>query len=168
MTAPKRRHTSSASSGHCGWARGSEWGVTRAKPIYHLLDLPLPGRANAGDPGPDYASDPRAQGIAAAAELNAKRDAWLNPPDLVVRVPEVVPGYPDRILSKDDAAAETEVANADQPLQPVPRLARPRPCTARRGGGRGVRLGRRLAGGGATGELYHVPGHDPTNLARSR
>ena len=33
------------------------------------------------------------------------REAWLNPPDLVQRVPEVVPGYPDRLLPKDDAAA---------------------------------------------------------------
>lgn len=30
---------------------------------------------------------------------------WLNPPDLVERVPEVVEGYPDRILPKDEAAA---------------------------------------------------------------
>jgi hypothetical protein len=30
---------------------------------------------------------------------------WLNPADLVRRVPEVVPGYPDRILPVDDAAA---------------------------------------------------------------
>ena len=52
-------------------------------------------------------ADPRAQAIAAAAaDLNAKREAWLNPPDLVTRVPEVVPGYPDRLLPKDDAAAE--------------------------------------------------------------
>jgi hypothetical protein len=34
------------------------------------------------------------------------RNNWLNPPDLVVRVPEVVKGYPDRILPKDEAAAE--------------------------------------------------------------
>lgn len=33
------------------------------------------------------------------------REAWLNPPDLVERVPEVVPGYPDRILPKNPAAA---------------------------------------------------------------
>ncbi len=33
------------------------------------------------------------------------REAWLNPSDLVNRVPEVVPGYPDRILPKDDEAA---------------------------------------------------------------
>jgi len=37
--------------------------------------------------------------------LNELRENWLNPPDLVDRVPEVVPGYPDRILPKDDAAA---------------------------------------------------------------
>ena len=41
----------------------------------------------------------RAQAIAAAAaRLNALRENWLNPADLVVRVPEVVPGYPDRIM----------------------------------------------------------------------
>ena len=55
----------------------------------------------------DYGHDPRAQAIAAAAErLNELRENWLNPPDLVERVPEVVEGYPDRILPKDDAAAK--------------------------------------------------------------
>jgi type II restriction/modification system DNA methylase subunit YeeA len=55
----------------------------------------------------DYADDPRAQAIAkAAARLNELRENWLNPPDLVVREPEVVPGYPDRILPKDEAAAK--------------------------------------------------------------
>src|SRR4051812_19603342 len=33
------------------------------------------------------------------------RDRWLNPPDLVERVPEVVPGFPDRILPRDAKAA---------------------------------------------------------------
>jgi hypothetical protein len=42
----------------------------------------------------------------AAVDLNARREAWLNPPDLVRREPEVVPGYPDRILPRDAAAAE--------------------------------------------------------------
>ncbi|MEZ5720979.1 MAG: type IIL restriction-modification enzyme MmeI [Paracoccaceae bacterium] len=55
----------------------------------------------------DYAADPHAQSIAAAAvRLNKLRDAWLNPSDLVDQVPEVVPGYPDRILPKDDNAAK--------------------------------------------------------------
>jgi hypothetical protein len=48
-----------------------------------------------------------ADAIAAATrKLNDLRDAWLNPPELVIRVPEVVPGYPDRIVPKDDAAAK--------------------------------------------------------------
>ncbi|MGH6682007.1 MAG: hypothetical protein ACREDL_24430, partial [Bradyrhizobium sp.] len=33
------------------------------------------------------------------------RNAWLNPPDLVKIEPEVVPGYPDRILPRDAEAA---------------------------------------------------------------
>ncbi|NDW45694.1 class I SAM-dependent DNA methyltransferase [Ruegeria sp. PrR005] len=53
----------------------------------------------------DYANDPRAKKIAeAAAELNRLRENWLNPPDLVTRVPEMVEGYPDRLLPKDDKA----------------------------------------------------------------
>lgn len=54
-----------------------------------------------------YGGDPRAIKIAAAAaRLNELRENWLNPADLVDRVPEVVSGYPDRILPKDDAAAK--------------------------------------------------------------
>ena len=48
----------------------------------------------------------RAQAIAeAAASLNDLRENWLNPEDLVERVPEIVEGYPDRILPKDQKAA---------------------------------------------------------------
>jgi type II restriction/modification system DNA methylase subunit YeeA len=55
----------------------------------------------------EYASDPRAVRIAEVARrLNELRGAWLNPPDLVVRVPEVVPGYPERILPKDEDCAK--------------------------------------------------------------
>ncbi|MFZ4690317.1 MAG: class I SAM-dependent DNA methyltransferase [Polymorphobacter sp.] len=54
-----------------------------------------------------YADDPRAQAIAAAAaQLNTLRENWLNPDDLVRREPEVVPGYPDRILPRDETAAK--------------------------------------------------------------
>jgi hypothetical protein len=35
---------------------------------------------------------------AEAAADHIGREAWLNPPDLIERVPEVVPGYPDRIV----------------------------------------------------------------------
>jgi hypothetical protein len=54
----------------------------------------------------DFAADPRAKRITAAARrLNELRENWLNPPELVDRVPEVVPGYPDRLLPKNAAAA---------------------------------------------------------------
>lgn len=57
-------------------------------------------------PAAIYAADPRAMRIAAAAKrLDDLRNAWLNPPDLVRIEPEVVPGYPDRILPKDEGAA---------------------------------------------------------------
>jgi len=36
----------------------------------------------------------------AAYRLNEQREKWLNPPTWVDRVPEVVPGYPDRIIPK--------------------------------------------------------------------
>ena len=36
----------------------------------------------------------------AAYRLNDQRGNWLNPPTWVDRVPEVVPGYPDRIIPK--------------------------------------------------------------------
>lgn len=69
--------------------------------------FPFPEGLTPNVPAADYADDPRAQTIAAAAErLNELRENWLNPPDLVVRESEVVPGYPDRILPKDEAAAQ--------------------------------------------------------------
>jgi type II restriction/modification system DNA methylase subunit YeeA len=67
--------------------------------------FPFPEGLTPDIPASAHADDPRAQAIAAAAaELDRLRQAWLNPPDLVRREPEVVPGYPDRILPKDDAA----------------------------------------------------------------
>ncbi|AQR62783.1 SAM-dependent methyltransferase [Brevundimonas sp. LM2] len=55
----------------------------------------------------DYAKDPRAIAIAEAArDLNEKREAWLNPADLVRFEPEVVPGYPERVLPVSDEAAK--------------------------------------------------------------
>lgn len=70
-----------------------------------FLTFPFPEGLTPNIAAADYAADPRAQKIAAAAaRLNELRENWLNPPDLVRRLPEVVPGYPDRILPKDDAA----------------------------------------------------------------
>jgi type II restriction/modification system DNA methylase subunit YeeA len=68
--------------------------------------FPFPAGLTPNIPASDYASDPRAIATAEAAKrLDELRNAWLNPPDLIDIVPEVVPGYPDRILPKNEAAA---------------------------------------------------------------
>jgi hypothetical protein len=41
-----------------------------------------------------------------AHRLNTLREGWLNPPEWVDCVPEIVPGYPDRIIPKPAHAAE--------------------------------------------------------------
>lgn len=61
--------------------------------------FPFPDRLTPNLAADDYRTNPRAQRIAKAAKtLNERRSAWLNPADLVKRVPEVVSGYPDRLL----------------------------------------------------------------------
>jgi type II restriction/modification system DNA methylase subunit YeeA len=68
--------------------------------------FPFPEGLTPNIPAADYADDPRAVAIAEAARrLNELREAWLNPPDLVERGPEVVPGYPDRIVPVNPNAA---------------------------------------------------------------
>ena len=77
----------------------------RYTPSTTFETFPFPDGLTPDVPAAAYAADPRAQAIAAAAaRLNELRENWLNPPDLVRRVPEVVPGYPDRILPMDDKA----------------------------------------------------------------
>lgn len=50
---------------------------------------------------------PAAVKIASAAQrLASLRDNWLNPAEWVERVPEVVEGYPERIVAKPEHAAE--------------------------------------------------------------
>jgi type II restriction/modification system DNA methylase subunit YeeA len=79
----------------------------RYTPSTTFETFPFPEGLTPNIPAADYADDPRAQAIAAAAiDLNTKRELWLNPPDRVRRVPEVVPGYPDRILPVDEEAAK--------------------------------------------------------------
>jgi type II restriction/modification system DNA methylase subunit YeeA len=52
-----------------------------------------------------YGSNPRAAAIAAAARrLPELRSNWLNPSNLVHEVPEVVSGFPSRLLPIDDAS----------------------------------------------------------------
>ncbi|WP_310476290.1 class I SAM-dependent DNA methyltransferase [Sandarakinorhabdus sp.] len=79
----------------------------RYTPSTTFETFPFPAGLTPDLPAAAYADDPRAQAIAAAAaRLNELRENWLNPADLVVRVPEVVAGYPDRILPRDEAAAK--------------------------------------------------------------
>lgn len=99
---------------HENWSlRTGNWlGVgndPRYTPSTTFETFPFPAGLTPNIPAKDYTDDPRAQRIAAAAKrLNELRENWLNPPDLVKRVPEVVPGYPDRILPVS-AKAEKEL-----------------------------------------------------------
>ncbi|MBB1077299.1 class I SAM-dependent DNA methyltransferase [Rhodoferax sp. 4810] len=64
---------------------------------------------NSGAIIPSVASEYRAHAIAiaeAAHQLNQLRDHWLNPPEWIDRVPEIVAGYPDRIIAKPEYAAQ--------------------------------------------------------------
>jgi hypothetical protein len=49
---------------------------------------------------------PAANIAAAARRLNELRENWLNPPEWTERIPEVVPGYPDRIVARPGHEAE--------------------------------------------------------------
>jgi type II restriction/modification system DNA methylase subunit YeeA len=83
----------------------------RYTPSTTFETFPFPEGLTPNIAAADYAADPRAIKIAAAAALlNERRENWLNPADLVKRVPEVVAGYPDRILPVNEAAA-TELKN---------------------------------------------------------
>lgn len=72
--------------------------------------FPFPNGLAPNIPAKDYAADPRAIRIAEAArKLVEARDRWLNPPEWVDRVPEVVPGYPDRIIAKPGFEADLKL-----------------------------------------------------------
>jgi type II restriction/modification system DNA methylase subunit YeeA len=78
----------------------------RYTPTTTFETFPFPEGLTPNLAAKDYADDPRAIAIAKAAKrLDELRNAWLNPPDLVRIEPEVVAGYPDRILPKDETAA---------------------------------------------------------------
>ncbi len=96
---------------HHVWSlRLGSWHGVGNDPRYTIgtcfMTFPFPEGLTPDIAAAGYADDPRAQAIAMAAkELDERREAWLNPPDLVERVPEVVAGYPDRLIPKDAAAA---------------------------------------------------------------
>lgn len=89
---------------NCSWHGVGNDPVYNAGSVFETF--PFPEDMSPNVPAPEYAADPRAITIAAAArKLHELRENWINPPDLVVSVPEVVPGYPHRIRPNDDAAA---------------------------------------------------------------
>ena len=96
---------------HEVWALGlGTWlGVgndPRYTPSTTFETFPFPGGLTPNRPATAYSGDPRAETIAFAARaLVEARGRWLNPPELVQRVPEVVPGFPDRLLPRDEKAA---------------------------------------------------------------
>ncbi len=79
----------------------------RYTPSTTFETFPFPAGLEPSVPATDYAADPHARRIAEVARaLVEARERWLNPPELVQRVPDVVPGFPDRILPRDAAEAE--------------------------------------------------------------
>ncbi|MGH7936251.1 MAG: class I SAM-dependent DNA methyltransferase, partial [Chthoniobacterales bacterium] len=74
----------------------------RYTPSTTFETFPFPEELTPNIPAKAYANDPRAIAIAAAAKrLDELRRNWLNPSDLIKIEPEIVPGYPDRILPRN-------------------------------------------------------------------
>lgn len=81
----------------------------RYTPSTTFETFPFPEGLTPNIPAKDYAADPRAKAIAdAARRLNELRENWLNPEEWVKREPEVVPGFPDRLIPRG-AKAEAEL-----------------------------------------------------------
>ncbi|TGE01483.1 class I SAM-dependent DNA methyltransferase [Methylobacterium nonmethylotrophicum] len=92
------------SLGLCTWlGAGND---PRYTPTTTFETFPFPHGLTPDLPAATYAVDPRAVRVAAAAKrLDELRRNWLNPADLVRVEPEVVPGFPDRILPVNAEAA---------------------------------------------------------------
>jgi type II restriction/modification system DNA methylase subunit YeeA len=93
------------SLGLCTWlGKGND---PRYTPSTTFETFPFPEGLSPNIPASEYADNEHAQAIAAAAKkLNEIRENWLNPPEWVKREPEIIAGYPDRILPIDDEAAQ--------------------------------------------------------------
>ena len=89
----------------CTWlGKGND---PRYTPTTTFQPFPFPEGLSPDIPSIHYASDSRAVAIAeAACQLVQLRDRWLNPPEWVEWVDEPVPGYPQRPVPRNDAAAK--------------------------------------------------------------
>ena len=94
------------------WAlRQASWlGVgndPRYTPTTTFETFPFPVGVTPDLPADSFNSDNHANKIAEAARsLNSLRENWLSPPELIDRVPEIAPSYPDRIVPRNKAASE--------------------------------------------------------------
>lgn len=78
----------------------------RYTPTTVFETFPFPEGLGPDRPAADYAEEPRAKEIAAAARaLAAQRARWLDPPEWVQRVEEEAPGYPSRAMARGPGAA---------------------------------------------------------------
>jgi type II restriction/modification system DNA methylase subunit YeeA len=78
----------------------------RYTPSTTFETFPFPEGMTPRQTAKQHLGDPRAQRIATAAKrLNELRENWRNPPEFVNQVPEIVAGYPNRMVPKDPAAA---------------------------------------------------------------
>lgn len=75
-------------------------------PTATFQTYPFPQGLTPNLPAEAYVADPRAVRIAnAMSQINELRNNWINPADLVNIEAEVRPGYPDRVVPKDEDAA---------------------------------------------------------------
>ena len=69
--------------------------------------FPFPAGMTPADTAAGAPAGPAAEAIAIAARrLTELRDNWLNPAEWIERIPEVVPGYPDRLVPRAGHEAE--------------------------------------------------------------
>ena len=79
----------------------------RYTPSTTFETFPFPAGMTPADTTAGAPAGPQAEAIAAASRrLNELRENWLNPAEWVDRVPEVVPGFPDRVIPKPGHEAE--------------------------------------------------------------
>lgn len=89
----------------CSWHGVGNDPTYNAQSVFETF--PFPESLTPNLPAKDYTDHPHAQTIARATQrLYELRENWLNPPEWVKRIPEVVPGYPDRLIPIDEHAAE--------------------------------------------------------------
>lgn len=81
----------------------------RYTPSTTFETFPFPEGLTPDLPFCDYKDLPRALAIAQAGRaLQQARERWLNPPEMIDRVPEVVAGFPERVVAKRTAGTDLQ------------------------------------------------------------